>query len=91
MANITNQQLQAALYTLTVRVDRIEERMHIYEEAGKEHTIILKRVETTVNSYEQAIKTLARLFRYVLGVISIAAASVLAYWVLGLLHIHFPS
>ena len=64
--------------------------MRIYEDEAKEHTIILRRIEATVNSYEQAIRTLAKLLKWVLGVLSVAAASVLAYWVMGALHIHLP-
>lgn len=64
--------------------------MHTYEDQSKENTTILKRVESTVNGYENTLKTLAQLFKWVIGVIGVAAASVLAYWVLGLLHIHLP-
>jgi intergrase/recombinase len=85
---VTNQQLQAVLQALTSRADRIEERMKTYEEQAKEHTDILRRIETTVNGYEKAIRALAKLLKYILGVISVSAASILAYWVMGLLHIH---
>lgn len=87
MAPITNLQLQEMLQKLTGRVDRIEERMKTYEEQFKENTIILKSVEKTVNGYKDTLKTLANLFKWVIGVIGVAAASVLAYWVMGLLHI----
>jgi hypothetical protein len=90
MAQVTNQQLQTMLLTLSGRVDRIEERMRTYEDEAKEHTVILKRIETTVNSYEQAIRTLAALLKWVLGIIAVAGASVLAYWVMGLLHLRLP-
>ena len=90
MAQVTNQQLQTMLLALTGRVDRIEERMRTYEDQAKEHTAILKRIEATVNSYENTLKTLAQLFKWVIGVIGIAGASVLAYWVMGLLHFHLP-
>ena len=61
--------------------------MHTYEDQTKEHTSILKRIEETVNGYENAIKTVASLLKWVLGTISIAAACLLAYWILILLHI----
>lgn len=87
---VTNQQLQDAINRLTGRVDRIEERMHTYEEQSKENYIILRRVEDTVNGYEKTIHALATLFRWVISIIGIASASVLGYWVLGLLHIRVP-
>jgi hypothetical protein len=86
---VTNQQLQELLQQLTGRVDRIEERMHTYEEQEKEQTIILKSVEKTVNGYQATIKRLSTLFKWVIGVIGVAAASVLASYILGLLH-HLP-
>ncbi len=88
MAPITNQHLQEMIQKLTVRVDRIEERMKTYEEQFKMNTTILERVEETVNGYQKTLKTLATLFKWVIGVIGIATASVLAYWVMGALHIH---
>ena len=87
---VTNQQLQTMLIVLQGRVDRIEERMHTYEDQAKEQTAILKRVESTVNGYENTLKTLSNLFKWVIGVIGVAAASVLAYWVLGALHLRLP-
>lgn len=87
---VTNQQLQTMLLVLQGRVDRIEERMHTYEDQAKEQTAILKRVETTVNGYENTLKTLSNLFKWVIGVIGVAAASVLAYWVMGALHLRLP-
>ena len=87
---VTNQQLQSMLLVLQGRVDRIEERMHTYEDQAKEQTAILKRVETTVNGYENTLKALSNLFKWVIGVIGVAAASVLAYWVLGALHLRLP-
>lgn len=87
MAQVTNQQLQDSLQKLTIRVDKIEERMGTYEDQTKEHTVILKRIETTVNGYERGIGILTTLSKYVLGTLSIAIACFLAYWVMILLHI----
>ena len=87
MPQVTNQQLQQMIQKLTERVDKVEEKMKTYEEQAKINTAILLRVETTVNGYETVITSLVRLLKYLLGILALAAASVLAYWVTGLLHI----
>lgn len=95
MPQVTNQQLQQMMQALTdrqnatdSRLDRIESRMKTHEDQEKENYIILRRVEDTVNGYNKVINSLATLLRYLLGVIALGAGSVLAYWVMGLLHIH---
>lgn len=92
---VTNQHLQQQLQALETRVDgvddrieRIETRMQSHEDEEKENTKILKRIEVTINGYEKAIKTVASLLKYLLGIIALAFASVLAYWAMGMLHIH---